>query len=110
MEDVALNAKKVLGEQHIKLRQPLSLEMVEEQINLIRGMIMIAYPAYHNLPKWDLVYLILENKVEIQKIYPDCEYFDHKTTVLWWAKKELQETKFLRDYIGKNEKTKIILK
>ena len=71
---------------------------------------MIAYPAYHNLPKWDLVYLILEQKVDILQLYPDCEYFQLDKTVLWWAKKELNETKLLQDYIGKNEKTKIILK
>ncbi|NXR10189.1 CF298 protein, partial [Semnornis frantzii] len=29
---------------------------------------------------------------------------------LWWAGKELKETKLLSDYIGKNEKTTIIVK
>lgn len=29
---------------------------------------------------------------------------------LWWAGKELQRGKKLSDYIGKNEKTKIVVK
>jgi len=33
-----------------------------------------------------------------------------KDTVLWWAGKELLREKNLRDYVGKNEKTKIIVK
>ena len=29
---------------------------------------------------------------------------------LWWAAKELQSSKKLLDYVGKNEKTKIVVK
>jgi len=29
---------------------------------------------------------------------------------LWWASKELQRGKKLQDYVGRNEKTKIIVK
>lgn len=29
---------------------------------------------------------------------------------LWWAGKQLEETKLLSDYVGKNEKTTIIVK
>lgn len=29
---------------------------------------------------------------------------------LWWAAKEMQRGKKLQDYIGKNEKTKIVVK
>lgn len=33
-----------------------------------------------------------------------------KDTSLWWAGKELARGKLLKDYSGKNEKTKIIVK
>lgn len=29
---------------------------------------------------------------------------------LWWASKELQRGKKLQDYVGKNEKTKLVVK
>ena len=42
--------------------------------------------------------------------FPDCNWLDVKTTVLWWAKKELKTDKKICDYVGKNEKTKLIVK
>ena len=35
---------------------------------------------------------------------------DEDTAQLWWAGKELQRTKKLSEYVGRNEKTKIIAK
>lgn len=35
---------------------------------------------------------------------------DESTAQLWWAGKELQRGKKLQDFIGKNEKTKLIIK
>lgn len=71
---------------------------------------MIVYPGYHGLPEWDPVHMILEDKMIFKAFYPDCEWKDINKVNLWWAKKELKENKLLSDYIGKNEKTKIIIK
>ena len=38
------------------------------------------------------------------------EVLDPKTSTLWWAGKELKKDKKLSDYLGRNEKTKIIAK
>ena len=38
------------------------------------------------------------------------QVLDESTTQLWWAGKELQRGKKLQDFIGKNEKTKLIVK
>jgi len=38
------------------------------------------------------------------------EYLTAKETSLWWAGKELLRGKLLLDYVGKNEKTKIVVK
>jgi hypothetical protein len=35
---------------------------------------------------------------------------DEATATLWWASKQLLPAKLLSDYVGKNEKTKIIAK
>ena len=35
---------------------------------------------------------------------------DESTVQLWWAGKELQRTKSLEQYVGNNEKTKIVVK
>ena len=38
------------------------------------------------------------------------QVLDEGATQLWWAGKELQRGKKLQDFIGKNEKTKLIIK
>jgi len=38
------------------------------------------------------------------------QVLDEGATQLWWAGKELQRGKKLQDFIGKNEKTKLIVK
>ncbi len=38
------------------------------------------------------------------------EVLDEETTQLWWAGKEMVRSKKLKDFIGRNEKTKIIAK
>lgn len=36
--------------------------------------------------------------------------FDAAETSVWWASREMQPSKTLGDYVGKNEKTKVIVK
>lgn len=38
------------------------------------------------------------------------EVIEEGEAQLWWAGKELKETKLLSDYVGRNEKTTIIVK
>lgn len=38
------------------------------------------------------------------------EVLDEDTAQLWWAGKEMARGKKLKDYVGKNEKTKIVAK
>lgn len=94
----------------VNKRKPITMKELEEAIIILKGAVMIAYPAYHNLPSWEPVYLILEKKMDFIGNYPDCNWLDEKTTVLWWAKKELKSSKILSDFVGKNEKTKLIVK
>lgn len=70
---------------------------------------MIAYPAYHGLPEWEPAVLILENKFDFEgREFDVGDYLAANDTSLWWAGKELLRGKLLRDYTGKNEKTKIV--
>ena len=38
------------------------------------------------------------------------QVLEEETAQLWWASKELMRSKKLRDYVGRNEKTKIVAK
>ena len=36
---------------------------------------MIAYPGYNDLPDYDPVYLLLENKCDVKALYPNCNFY-----------------------------------
>ena len=38
------------------------------------------------------------------------EVFDEDSAQLWWAGKEMVRSKKLKDFVGRNEKTKIVAK
>lgn len=50
----------------VDMRQTLTLEQVQETLNLLKGAVQIAYPAYHGLPTWDPVRQLLEEKDAIK--------------------------------------------
>lgn len=54
------------------------------------------------LPAYDPVQIIINDEED-----PEMEL---KSTSVWWASKELIPGKLLSDFVGKNEKTKIIAK
>lgn len=84
----------------------LDIAQVDEAFRLIGGGVTIAYPM--GLPEYDVVREILEGTDEIQGA--DLKAVLKDDVCLWWANKQLQKGKTLADYVGKNEKTKIIVK
>ena len=75
---------------------------------------MIAYPGYHGVEDYEPAREILEGIYDVVMRYEGSEvnfyifkYLAEETS-LWWASKELLRGKFLSDYTGKNEKTKIV--
>jgi len=89
-------------------RKSLNREVCQEHLDNMRGAVMIAYPAYHRLPAYDPTRMELEDKEELDGVTDLEAVLDYTQTNLWWAGKELQTTKTLEEYIGRNEKTKIV--
>merc|ERR1712100_221426 len=71
---------------------------------------MIAYPAYHKLPAYDPTRLELENQEELDGHSEMQDVLEYAMANLWWAGKELRVDQTLEEYVGKNEKTKIVAK
>mmetsp|Transcript_10221 Transcript_10221/g.11398 ORF Transcript_10221/g.11398 Transcript_10221/m.11398 type:complete len:97 (+) Transcript_10221:480-770(+) len=82
----------------------------QTHIDNMRGAVMIAYPAYHRLPAYDPTRLELEDKEELDGTTELQQVLDHTQTNIWWAGKELQVDQILEQYVGRNEKTKIVAK
>lgn len=88
----------------------MTKEDLEEHLEWFRGMTMKAYPAFHGLCHWEPVLILLENKEEFDHKQHGTDDLDLEKAQLWWAGKELATTKVLGDYVGKNEKCKVIVK
>merc|ERR1712146_197916 len=84
----------------------MSHTLVEQ--NKCLGAVMIAYPAYHRLPWYDPTRMECENKEELDGRSEMQDILDPGDSAIWWAGKELQSDKMLHEYLGKNEKTKVI--
>lgn len=110
MKQIANDAKNYISKNKAKERVNLDILAMEEHVSLMKGVTMIAYPAYYGLPEWDPVFLILEDKVPINQMWPDVEWLDEPETVAWFSGRELYRTKSLGEQIlgGNNEKNTLV--
>jgi cilia- and flagella-associated protein 298 len=102
------NAKKVVNaKEHVERRQPVTKQYFQETLDSLRGAVMIAFPE--GLPEWDDVPLIIKGEWEVDG--RTMEALDEGAE-LWFANKQMEQgqDKLLSDFVGRNDKTKIICK
>ena len=112
--------KKGISKNLVDQKKCLTVKMLRDMFDQLRGVMMIAYPGYHGVPEWEPAREILEGQYDIVSSQSEqydvsfnycCklkQFLDPKDTSLWWAGKELLPGKVLSEYTGKNEKTKIV--
>ncbi|CAD7959084.1 unnamed protein product [Amoebophrya sp. A25] len=103
-------SEAAVSEKLVQQRKNLSKEMCQECIDQMRGAVMIAYPAFHKLPYFDPVRLELEDKEELDGSSDLQDVLELDNSVMWFAGKEMQRGKLVSEYLGKNEKSKVIIK
>nr|CEL67885.1 TPA: Uncharacterized protein C21orf59 [Neospora caninum Liverpool] len=108
LEQTAGRSAETVSHQKVQSKEPLTMKAVRAAFENLRGALMIAYPAFQDLPEWDPARILLEEEDQQNDTSIVTETLDKKKTSLWWAGKELQSDRELRHYIGRNEKTKII--
>ncbi|MEJ1282994.1 cilia and flagella associate protein 298 [Cricetulus griseus] len=141
-------AKAIVSKKQVEAGVFVTMEMVKDALDQLRGAVMIVYPM--GLPPYDPIRMEFENKEDLSGTqvcaevwgeqgartgpparlrvpgrgvcgfpavlwsydWPQAalEVIQESEAQLWWAAKELRRTKKLSDYVGKNEKTKIIVK
>jgi len=104
----AEEAEAAISHELVAQRRCLTREVCQAQLDNMRGAVMIAYPGYHKLPVYDPTRMELEDKEELDGVSDMQAVLDHTQTNLWWAGKELQGAKTMEEYIGRNEKTKVV--
>jgi len=85
-----------------------SQEMLQENFDKVRGALMIVYPM--SLPDWEPARLITEEDEDLTGTQDSLDVHDPDSSVMWWASKQLsRDGKCLKDYVGSNNKTKIVV-
>lgn len=101
-------AKALISKKQVQANVCLTMDMVQEALDQLRGAVMIVYPM--GLPPHDPIRMEFENQEDLAGTQASLQVIPDEEAQLWWASKELQKEKKLQDYIGKNEKTKIVVK
>jgi hypothetical protein len=101
------DALALVAEAQVQRKVASTAAALEEAISNIRGAVMIVYPM--GLPDYDDVRQILEEREALEGSAA-LEYLEDDKVSLWCFNKELQREKLLSDYVGKNDKTKVVAK
>ncbi|XP_056140387.1 cilia- and flagella-associated protein 298 [Lampris incognitus] len=101
-------AKALISKKQAQANICVTMEMVKEALDQLRGAVMIVYPMA--LPPHDPIRMEFENQEDLSGTQASLQVITEDECQLWWAGKELQRGKKLQDFIGKNEKTKIVVK
>ncbi|GAB65811.1 hypothetical protein PCYB_073130 [Plasmodium cynomolgi strain B] len=104
LRDAINKVKRALAVDQTDKRVAITQDKLNELLKLIVEALSACYPSMEGLPPYDPTRLLLENENAFN------DDFTTNETSIWWAGKELCGDSPLRSYIGKNEKTKIIVK
>ncbi|XP_058109861.1 uncharacterized protein LOC131253056 isoform X2 [Magnolia sinica] len=91
-------AKTYVSKDQVLHKKPLSPHVLKDHIQNIEREIMINQSV-----------AFLDSDL-LQQLSLDTDLLHEDITQLWWAGKELMRDKQLCDYVGKNEKTKIVVR
>ena len=58
---MSMDLKKIIHKSSVDQKRYLTKELLLEQMDLVRGLMMMAYPGFHGLGEWEPIWVILEN-------------------------------------------------
>ncbi len=104
------DAKNYISPKKVELKEKTIVDELFRHLDLLKAGLAIAYPGDHGLPEWEPVLCLFYDKEDIlNKEEPNTDYIKCDTALMWCAGKEYEREKFLSEYVGKNEKTKIVI-
>lgn len=102
------NAEKLAHKDQADKNVCLTKKMLEDAMDEIRGAVMICYPM--GLPAWDPVRTALEGNEELSGTSYANDDLDFDKSQLWFAGKHMLPEKLLKDFVGRHEKTKAVVR
>lgn len=101
-------AKDLISKKNVESNICVTLKTVTQALDVLRGAVTIVYPM--GLPPHDPIQAEFDNEEDLTGTQASLEVIEEKDISMWWAQKEFLRGKILQDYVGKNEKTKIVTK
>ncbi|XP_078617822.1 cilia- and flagella-associated protein 298-like [Branchiostoma floridae x Branchiostoma japonicum] len=101
-------AKALISRKQVQANVQVTRQLVKDALDQLRGATMIVYPM--GLPPHDPIRMELDDKEELEGTQASLQVIPEEQASLWFSGKEMHRGKNLRDYVGKNEKTKIVAK
>uniref|UniRef100_A0A3Q3WLM1 Cilia and flagella associated protein 298 n=1 Tax=Mola mola TaxID=94237 RepID=A0A3Q3WLM1_MOLML len=101
-------AKALISKKQAEANVCVTMEMVTGALDQLRGAVMIVYPM--GLPPHDPIRMEFEDREDLSGTQASLRVIAEDECQLWWAAKEMQRGKKVQDYVGKNEKTKLVVK
>ncbi|CAH8583514.1 unnamed protein product [Dicrocoelium dendriticum] len=112
MKDVLIRtideAKKLISRDLVKMDKLMDKATVREALMMLSGAVTIVYPM--GLPPYDPIKQELDNEEDISGTQASQEVIPVENATIWFSGKEMLRGKVLSDYVGRNEKTKIVAK
>lgn len=102
------DAKQMVSKHLVSDNKPLTLKQVQNAIDILRGAVTICYPMA--LPPHDPIYMEFTNTEDLTGTQASREVIEPSKIQLWFAARQLLPENRLDDYLGNNEKCKVILK
>lgn len=102
-EAIAMVDKKLVDENKILVQKN-----IKEALDLLRGAVTIVYPM--QLPPHDSIRNEFQNTEDLAGTQAALEVIEPAKGQLWFAGKQMLTDRKLADFIGKNEKSKVIVK
>ena len=86
---MATEMKLLVHKNSVDQKRLLTKEMLTEQLDLVRGLMMMAYPGFHGLGVWEPIWVILENNEEFDEKMNLTDDLAIDNCILWCVNKEL---------------------
>ena len=108
LENTVKEAKEKISKDNVKKNVFITWDIIRSTLDLLQGAIHIVYPM--GLPEYDPIRMEFENRENLEGTQSSKDVMDGTQAVLWFASKELMRGRPLKDFLGKHEKSKVIVK
>lgn len=101
-------SRSMINKKLVDSNTSLTYQIVQRALDIIRGAVTIVYPM--GLPPHDNIYMELTNTEDLSGTQSLNEIVEPATAQLWFAGHQMYPDKCLFDYLGRNDKSKVVIK